>query len=500
MHTQKNSVLVRMEGIHKTFPGVKALQDAQISLNAGEVHVLMGENGAGKSTLMKILCGSYQADSGSIAIDGKPVKITSPHSARQNGIVMIHQELLMAENVTVAENIFMGREFLHHGIPGLINRKKMEEEADRILNGTLQANIPVNLPVNQLSVAHKQMVEIAKALSTNARVIVMDEPTSSLGESEIQTLFSLIRQLKSQGTCIVYISHRMEEIFEIGDRVTVMRDGCFVQTCQLSTIDMDTLVQLMVGRKLEEKYPVHKALPGDTILKVKHLNRKGELFDINLEVRRGEVLGIFGLVGAKRTEMAKAIFGARPIDSGEVEIQGQTVKIRSTKDAIRNGIALIPEDRKLEGLVGIMSVRDNIALPILPALRKGLFLSRKKASQIAEQYIEKLSIKTPDLHRAVRNLSGGNQQKVVIAQWLASNSKVVIFDEPTRGIDVGAKLEIYRIMNQLLEQGTGIIMISSEMPELLGVSDRIVVMKAGHLVAEFSKNSATQEEILKCAM
>lgn len=494
------SVLIRMEGIHKTFPGVKALDGAQLSLNAGEVHVLIGENGAGKSTLMKILCGSYQADSGTIYLDGAPVEITSPYSARRHGIVMIHQELLMAENVTVAENIFMGREYMRSRALGLMDRKKMEREADRILNGTLHANIPVNAAVHTLSVAHKQMVEIAKAVSTNARVIVMDEPTSSLGASEIQTLFALIRQLKEQGACIVYISHRMEEIFDIGDRVTVMRDGCFVKTCRISEINMDILVRLMVGRELGEQYPARTAKAGDTVLEVRHLNRKNELFDINLRVRRGEVLGIFGLVGAKRTEMAKAIFGANPMDSGEIEVLGKPVKIRSTKDAIRNGIALIPEDRKLEGLVEIMDVGGNIALPILPSLRTGPFFSRRKAERTASEYVSRLSIKTPGLRRVVRNLSGGNQQKVVIAKWLASSSQVVIFDEPTRGIDVGAKLEIYRIINQLLEQGTGVIMISSEMPELLGVSDRIMVMREGRLTAEFAKGEATQEEILKCAM
>lgn len=501
MDNMVQTVLVRMEKISKQFPGVQALNNAQISLRAGEVHVLMGENGAGKSTLMKVLCGSYHADSGAIYLDGKPVKITSPHSAQQYGIVMIHQELLMSENVTVAENIFMGREFMRSKVLGLMDHKRMNEEADKILNGILHAGIPVDVPVQTLSQAHKQMVEIAKAISTNARVIVMDEPTSSLGESEINSLFDLIRQLKERGTCIVYISHRMEEIFEIGDRVTVMRDGCFVRTCPLKEIDMDGLVRLMVGRELGEQYPIRTTIPSDVVaLKVSHLSRGHELFDINLEVHRGEVLGIFGLVGAKRTEMAKAIFGADPKDSGEIEVLGKSVNIRSTRDAIESGIALIPEDRKLEGLVGIMGVGDNVALPVLKKLKKGPFLSRKKSEKISEEYVRKLNIKTPDQKKMVRSLSGGNQQKVVIAKWLASNSQVVIFDEPTRGIDVGAKLEIYRIINQLLEQGTGVIMISSEMPELLGVSDRIMVMREGHLVAEFSKNEATQEEILKCAM
>ena len=498
---KEQAPLIRMEAINKSFPGVQALNNAQIELRAGEVHVLMGENGAGKSTLMKILCGSYQADSGVIYLEGNPVKITSPHSAQQQGIVMIHQELLMSENVTVAENIFMGREYMRSRVFGLVDRKRMQKEADEILNGVLHMSIPVNVRVQTLSVARKQMVEIAKAINAKARVIVMDEPTSSLGESEINTLFALIRQLKQQGTCIVYISHRMEEIFEIGDRVTIMRDGCFVKTCPLSDIDMDGLVQLMVGRELKEKYPPREIRSDPTVaLKVCHLSRGKELVDINLEVHRGEVLGIFGLVGAGRTEMAKAIFGADPKDSGEIEILGKPVRIRSTRDAIANGIALIPEDRKLEGLVGIMGVGDNVVLPILKKVRRGPFLIRRKIEQTASQYVEKLAIKTPNLRRMVRNLSGGNQQKVVIAKWLASNAQVVIFDEPTRGIDVGAKLEIYRIINQLLEQGTAVIMISSEMPELLGVSDRIMVMKEGRLVAEFSRNEATQEEILKCAM
>lgn len=495
------TALIQMTGINKRFPGVQALSEAQIELRAGEVHVLMGENGAGKSTLMKILCGSYQADSGRIFLEGAPIKITSPHSARQYGIVMIHQELLMSENVTAAENIFMGREYMRSRILGLTDQKRMEAEAEKILNDMLHANIPANATVQSLNVARKQMVEIAKAISSQARVIVMDEPTSSLGKSEINTLFTLIRQLKKQGACIVYISHRMEEIFEIGDRVTVMRDGCFVETCPLSEIKMDDLVRMMVGRELGEKYPHRTSPPSNTVaLKVSHFCKSKEFFDINLEVRQGEVLGIFGLVGAKRTEMAKAIFGASPRDSGDIEVLGKPVHIRSTRDAIASGIALIPEDRKLEGLVGIMDVADNVALPILNHLKKGFFLSRRKTERLASQYVEKLSIKPPNLRRIVRNLSGGNQQKTVIAKWLASNSQVVIFDEPTRGIDVGAKLEIYRIINQLLDQGAGIIMISSEMPELLGVSDRIAVMKEGRLVAEFAKNEATQEEILKCAM
>ena len=357
---KEQAPLIRMEAINKSFPGVQALNNAQIELRAGEVHVLMGENGAGKSTLMKILCGSYQADSGVIYLEGNPVKITSPHSAQQQGIVMIHQELLMSENVTVAENIFMGREYMRSRVFGLVDRKRMQKEADEILNGVLHMSIPVNVRVQTLSVARKQMVEIAKAINAKARVIVMDEPTSSLGESEINTLFALIRQLKQQGTCIVYISHRMEEIFEIGDRVTIVRDGCFVKTCPRSDIDMDGLVQLMVGRELKEKYPPREIRPDPTMaLKVCHLSRGKELVDINLEVHRGEVLGIFGLVGAGRTEMAKAIFGADPKDSGEIEILGKPVRIRSTRDAIANGIALIPEDRKLEGLVGIILPVDG---------------------------------------------------------------------------------------------------------------------------------------------
>ncbi len=499
MEKQERAALVRMEGINKAFPGVQALTDAQLTLHAGEVHVLIGENGAGKSTLMKILCGSYTADSGNIYLEGNPIRIHSPHSARQHGIVMIHQELLMAENVTVAENIFMGREPMR--ALGMVDRKRMEREADEILNGLLQANVSVDVPVQALSVARKQMVEIAKAISTHARVIVMDEPTSSLGESEIKTLFSQIRQLKEQGTCIVYISHRMEEIFEIGDRVTVMRDGCFVRTCAVREIDMERLIQLMVGRELGEQYPARTVRSSETVaLEVSHLNQGQELFDLNLKVHQGEILGIFGLVGAKRTEMAKAIFGASHRDGGEIKVMGERVQIQTTKDAIRHGIALIPEDRKLEGLVEIMGVGDNTVLPILKRLQSGPFFNRRKAAAAAAQYAERLSVKTPDLRRMVRSLSGGNQQKVVIAKWLASEARVIIFDEPTRGIDVGAKSEIYRIMNQLLEQGVGIVMISSEMPELLGISDRIMVMKEGRFTAEFSKGEATQEEILKCAM
>lgn len=493
-------VVLKMCGISKSFPGVQALKNASLELRRGEVHVLLGENGAGKSTLMKILSGTYHADAGEIYLNGKKISITSPHAAQKFGISMIHQELMLAENMEVYKNILIGREPYRLKVLGIVDQKKMKEECDHILNGELQANIDVNTVTEKLSVAQKQLVEIAKAISWGAQIIIMDEPTSSLPSKDIDGLFRIIEELKKKGTTIVYISHKMDEIMRISDRVTIMRDGEFIDCVETGKMTIDEMIAKMVGRSLGEKYPKEYVEPGETVLEVKALGCAGFVHDVNFSARRGEVLGIFGLIGSGRTEIAKALFGAIPIHSGEVTCFGSPLNCKTPGGAIARGIGLVPEDRKQEGLVGIMSIADNITLPIIRNVRKGLFADKARQKAISEKYAQAIAVKTSSLSRAVRNLSGGNQQKVVIAKWLASGTEIIILDEPTRGIDVGAKIEIYKIINDLQRQGFCVIMISSEMPELLGISDRILVMRNGTITKELSRNEATQEEVLKWAL
>lgn len=495
-----NEIILKMENIEKTFPGVHALKNVHFDLKPGEVHVLLGENGAGKSTLMKILCGTYKADSGKIILEGSEITINNPYVAQAHGISMIYQELMLAENVAVFQNIMMGREVLKSKILGLVDVPRMKQDADAVLNGLLKAGIDVSSPTDKLSVAQKQLVEIAKAVLRGSKIIIMDEPTSSLTDKDVTVLFETISKLKKRGTAIVYISHKMEEIKQIADRVTVLRDGEYIDTVNMCDTNIDDLIRMMVGRNLSEKYPKELATPGEIALSVKNLCRQGVLHDITFTARRGEILGIFGLIGSGRTELCRAIFGADAIDSGEIEVFSKKVKHKSPKDAIANRIGLIPEDRKLDGLVGIMDITFNINLPILRLLKKGISADFKRQKEIAKKYVDILAIKTPGLKSVVRNLSGGNQQKVVVAKWLASQSDIIFFDEPTRGIDVGAKIEIYKIMNDLLKKGVCIIMISSEMPELLGISDRILVMRRGKISAEFTRDEATQQEVLKWAL
>ena len=500
---QKRAVtpMLQMRGITKSYPGVKALRDGCIDLYPGEVHALIGENGAGKSTLMKILSGNILPDEGEILLDGHPVRIASPHAGQRLGIAMIHQEMMLAENVTVAQNMFMGREIIKNPIAGILDKNTMNRKADEILNGNLKAGVKVTALVESLSVAQKQLVEIARALLAEARIIIMDEPTSALTTNDITILFGIIRQLRQNGTAIIYITHRMEEIVDIADNVTVMRDGEHIETLPMLGTDIDHLIRLMVGRSLDDKYPRRDIVPSDEVaLKVVGLSRHNVLKKISFELHRKEVLGIFGLIGAGRTELARAIFGADRIDSGEILVYGKKASIHSPGDAIRYGIGLVPEDRKLDGFVGIQSIASNITMPIIGSVRKWIFVDRQRQNIIADEYIRMLSIKTSSRDKAVRYLSGGNQQKVVIAKWLASRSEIIIFDEPTRGIDVGAKTEVYRIMNDLLAQGKSIIMISSEMPELLGVSDRILVMRGGEIVAECNTATTSCEVIIKCAL
>jgi ribose transport system ATP-binding protein len=486
-----------MRGISKRYPGVVALENVHLDVLPGEVHALVGENGAGKSTLMKILAGAEKRDAGEILIDGKPVEIHGPHDAMGMGVNIIYQEFNLVPHLTAAENIYLGREPAG-ALPGFINFKKLYGDAQAVMD-SLGCHVDVRTEVSRLSVAQQQMVEIAKATSRNSIVIAMDEPSATLTDHELQNLFELIRTLRSQGVGIIYISHRMEEIFDICDRVTVFRDGRYVGTRQVAETNRDEIIRMMVGRELGESIPKRPAPRGEPLLEVKGLTRKGVFQEISFTVHRGEVLGIGGLVGAGRTEVARAIFGADPVDAGELRFDGKTVRPRSPREAIRLGIGLVPEDRKSLGLILNMAVRENTTLANLDLLTILGFVSRKKEREVAEKYAKDLRIRTPTIEQEVRNLSGGNQQKVVLAKWLFTQSELLIFDEPTRGIDVGSKVEIYELMNELVARGAAIIMISSELPELLGMSDRILVMHEGRLGGELSRAEATQEKVMQLA-
>ena len=488
---------LEMRNISKQYPGVRALDDVSLSVAPGEIHALLGENGAGKSTMMKILAGAQSKDSGEILLNGTVVQIDSPQKAMSLGISIIYQEFNLVPYLSAGENIYLGRE-PRAAIPGFVDFKKLYADAQAVLD-KLGVKIDARAPVNTLSVAGQQMVEIAKATSKKSNIIVMDEPSATLTDHELRALFSLMLQLKSEGVSIVYISHRLEEIVEVCDRATIMRDGRNVATKDVKDLTREEIIRLMVGRELKDAIPKVAAPLGDIALEVKHLTRKGVLNDISFTVRKGEVLGIAGLVGAGRTETARVIFGADPMDSGSIEVFGKPVRIRSPQDAIRHGIGLVTEDRKQQGLVLGMVVRENTTLANLDFLSSLGFIRRGEERQVAEKYKSDLAIKTPTIEQTVHNLSGGNQQKVVLAKWLFTGSKILIFDEPTRGIDVGAKSEIYKLMNELAKNGVAIIMISSELPEVLGMSDRILVMHEGRLTGELSRADATQEKIMHLA-
>lgn len=489
--------VLQMLGITKNYPGVRALDNVDFEVREGEVHALVGENGAGKSTLMKILAGATTCDSGRILLRGQPVNIDSPQKAMDLGISTIYQEFNLVPYLNAAENIFLGRE-PRARVPGFVDFGTMYREAQRVIDA-LGVPLNVRTPVNRLSVAQQQMVEIAKATSRKSSIIVMDEPSATLTEHELDSLFALIRQLKSSGVSIVYISHRLEEVFQIADRVTVLRDGKRIATKDVGELTRDEIIRLMVGRELTQMIPKVPAPIGDTVLELRNLSTRDRLRDISFSVRRGEVLGIAGLVGAGRTELARAIFGADPIEHGEILLEGRPVRIRSPRDAIRLGIGLVTEDRKAQGLVLGMVVRENITLANLGALTRLSFVMAGREREVARKMVSDLTIKTPTIEQTVQNLSGGNQQKVVLAKWLFTESRVLIFDEPTRGIDVGAKTEIYQLMNDLAARGAAIIMISSELPEIIGMSDRILVMHEGRIAGELSREQATQERIMHLA-
>jgi len=492
-----NTPLLEMKDIDKSFSSVKVLQQVQFSLEAGEVHALMGENGAGKSTLMKILNGIYSRDNGSVRIKGAEQSLSSPSAAQELGIVMIHQELNLIPHLTVMENIFLGREFTF-GPTRLIRWGKMKQESTRYLS-QLGLEINPETLVGDLSVGQQQLVEIAKALSMNTEILVLDEPTAALTDREIEGLFRVIASLRERGVGMIYISHRMEEIFHICDRITVMRDGRYVGTEEVASTDMDQIVKMMVGREIKDRFPKVDIEFGEEKLKVEGLSQKGVLHDISFSVRAGEIVGIAGLMGAGRTELAKALFGVTPIDSGSVMLNGKPVQIHKPMDAIRAGLALVTEDRKDEGLILSMSIRDNLGMTNLAAVSNLGFLSNAREDELAETMISSMRIKAAGSGQAVGSLSGGNQQKVVIGKWLATKPQVFILDEPTRGVDIGAKKEIYDLMNRLASEGVAILMISSELPEVLGMSDRILVMREGKLTGHFNREEATQENIMMCA-
>ncbi len=489
--------VLEMRQIGKTFPGVVALDDVDFELRRGEVHILLGENGAGKSTLMKILSGAYQKSAGQIFLDGSEVEIKNPKHAQTLGISTIYQEFNLIPHLSAGENIFLGREPAQ--IPGVINQRAIFKAAAHALRA-LGLDLNPRILVRDLRVAEQQMVEVAKALSLDARILIMDEPTAALTEYEIAELFATIRRLKEKGVSIVYISHRMEELFEIGDRVTVLRDGRSVGTYDVKGITKSELIRLMVNRELTDLFPKQKAPIGPEVLRVDRLSTKGVLKDVSFSLHKGEVLGIAGLLGAGRTELARAIFGLDKVTSGSIHINGAVHKITSPRTAINSGIGFLTEDRKSQGLVLSLSVERNLCLSSLDKFSNWGVMNTGQERRAAGRYVSELRIKTPSLDQKVVFLSGGNQQKVVLSKWLCSQAEVFIFDEPTRGVDVGAKAEIYQLMNRLTAQGVAIIMISSEMLEVLGMSDRILVMRGGQIAAEFSAEEATQERILQCAL
>ncbi|MBU3100248.1 sugar ABC transporter ATP-binding protein [Clostridium sp. DSM 17811] len=487
-----------MERISKSFSGVKVLKNAGVEVNKGEVQILLGENGAGKSTLMKILSGAYTKDGGDIIIKGKKVEINSPKDAEKLGISIIYQEFNLVPFMTVAENIYLGREPMSN-IPGKIDFEKMYSDAQNALD-YLNVDIDTRKLVKDLGIAKQQMVEIAKALSLKSEIIIMDEPTAALTDKEIDYLFKIIRKIKSEGVSIIYISHRLEEFVQIGDRVTIMRDGATITTVAIKDTSIDELIKLMVGREIKNKYPKVDVKPGKELLNVKSLSKEGVFKNISFNLREGEILGFSGLMGAGRTEVMRALFGVDEFDSGEIYIAGKKVTIKSPIQAIKNGLGFVTENRRDEGLVLPMDVGNNITLATLNNYCKNpIMINHEKEVKDIKEYMSLLDIRASGPFQKAGTLSGGNQQKIVIAKWLSSNSKILIVDEPTRGIDVGAKVDIYNIMNDLVKKGVGIIMISSELPEILGMSDRVLVMCRGSITGELNMEEASQENIMHYA-
>lgn len=487
---------LQIQNINKSFYGVPALKNVSFPIELGEIHVVIGENGAGKSTLMKIIAGLYHQDSGDIVLKGKTVQHDSPIEAIGNGVVMIHQELMPVPYLTVAENVFLGREPLTK--MGLLDKKEIVEQTNALF-AEMNIDIDPRTEMRMLSVAQVQLVEIAKAVSFHSELLIMDEPTSAISDREIEHLYDLIFRLKKQNKAIVFISHKLDEIFKVADKITVLRDGEYIGTRKREELDKDSLIAMMIGRELKEVYEKWEKRMGETILEVKHFGRSGKFEDISFSLRRGEILGIAGLMGAGRTELAEAIFGLNPADSGELLIDGRTVRIGSTSDAIKNHIALVPEDRKRLGLNLKDTTGFNITLSVLNLFAKLGIVDKVPENQEVDRSIKKFNIKVTSRKTPVVSLSGGNQQKVVIAKWMLSDPEILILDEPTRGIDIGAKTEIYKLINTLANEGKAIIMISSELPEIIGMSDRVLVFAEGRMTGELTGNDISQMEIMKCA-
>jgi len=497
--SNEEDYILKIENISKLFPGVLALDNVDFNLKRGEIHALVGENGAGKSTLIKIISGVYKAEKGKIIIDGEEKVFNSPNEAINNGISTIYQEFNLVRYMSVSENIYLGKESFISKRFGILDRRKMQNETKKLLN-SINLSVNPKEPVNGLGVAKQQLLSIAKAIFTNAKIIIMDEPSAVLTLKELDYVMELINELKNKGVAIIYISHRIEEIFKIADRVTVLRNGKLVDTKNVNEVSFDELIKMMVGRTLKDFFHKYKVKLGDEILKVENINRKNILKNIDFNLRKGEILGITGLVGAGKTELARAIFGADKIDSGTIKLKNEIVKINSPKNAVKKKLAYLPEDRKTDGLVLQLSVKANITLSNLDEITNLGVIDLKSEKEIARTFKGKMSIKTPDVERKVLYLSGGNQQKIVIAKWLYSAADVFIFDEPTRGIDVGAKVEVYDLMGELVKRGAGIILISSEFEEVLGLCDRILVMSKGKIAKEFCIEDAEKEGILKAAV
>lgn len=492
---ENTNAYLQLNNITKTYPGVIALNDVTIHVMKGEVHALVGENGAGKSTLIKTCTGAVVPDCGDIVVDGKTFSSMTPKISEENGIAVIYQEFNLVGELSVAENIFLGRA-IRKGIR--VNQKAMIEESNKIFS---QFNIKINPSelVSNLTVGYQQIVEIAKAISQKAKVLIMDEPSAPLTKQEVESMYQMVDKLKAAGVTIIYISHRMDEIFRLSDRVTVMRDGVRVKTMNTSETNHDELVKMMVGRELKETYPQRNAcVTEDVLLDVKNLCGNG-LVDISFQIRRGEVLGFAGLIGSGRTELAELLFGVKPIVGGVIIFKGQEISLKTPRDAINAGIALVPEDRKRQGALLEIDIKGNISMAVLERISHATMVNKKEEYRIANDYKEKMRIKTPDLNQKIKNLSGGNQQKVIIAKWLASNPDLIIFDEPTRGIDVGAKYEIYKLVNALVEEGKTILMISSEMEEIMGMSDRIIVLSEGRISGNLTREEFDQEAIMAYA-
>jgi rhamnose transport system ATP-binding protein len=493
---------LELSHITKVFPGVKALDDVQFDTHSGEIHALLGENGAGKSTLIKIISGVYKPNEGEIRLDGQPIHFNNPHEAQQKGIATIYQELSLFPELTVAENIFLGH--APHRRVGPFRRldwRTMNAEARRLLASLNIHDLDPQRNIGSLSVGNRQRVEIVKALSLNARVLIMDEPTASLTEADVERLFEIVRLLRERRVAIIYISHRLQEVYQLADRVTVLRDGKYIATKPVSETKERDLISMMVMRSIDNMFPKLEGEIGEPVLEVRHLTREPVTRDVSFQVRAGEIVGLAGLVGAGRSELGQALFGTLPARSGEIYVNGKRAHIRHPAHSVQLGIAYVPEDRGTQGLVKQMTVRENISLAVLRALSYATFIDPRKERSVAKEAIQQLNIRTYSLDQIVNKLSGGNQQKIVVSKWLASKPRVLIMDEPTRGIDVGTKAEIHRLMSELaVRRRMAILMISSELPEILGMSDRVLVMREGRIVAEFSRAEATQEKIASAMM